>query len=683
MRIRSFALMIACLVLLLFTSILLIVPVVETVAAGPQSTDVPCLDQPGPTAVGKIAPTLQVIARTPGSGPTPNASGGVTDRKPTATPCIRKPTKQPPAPMTPARPTPTSLASPTLPPGVIRPLIANDTYIGKDYARIAANDWDGFQQAISAVNNNDPNTYGPYVIFLDVPPGGTSHITLLGTQVIFKHVEIYGRGLDNTFIEQAPPNISPDMAGIMTVNTGAQVKLHNVTIQNGYSFLPQYNAVNGAGVLIWVGHLYAYNSRFHNNRASNAGGAIHLLIDGAQLDLENVILSNNSADLAGGALSDWSTQGNPTWQAHCVRFMNNGPSILGGAIYSSGAQGAIVQQSSFVGNTGNDIWNTTTNIPINASSNWWGGSTPAVTDGVTVQPILGSDPTSSFVGGGPSPCNINPPTTPDVPTAELLRYGVQLSGNWTLDQKIAIRDAVVSTAKRFVAFRNSQVPHDAYFRQIMGVTLGQTNTYITVAKNGSGGVCDTPTRTISCDPNMTITQYTIAHELGHIFDYRSGIGSNMKLSDYVNQTADSQTNVNFIFDNASNTVMGNIQQTSGLYVWRRGERGWGSGPGSDYQNNDDINGNPTVRHITNFQQHAAPYANQGDANLETAADMFLNWVYDAFQNASWRPGYFDPVSGTRCSLLVNGCDDTLAGSGDARRGWLNQRMASIFNNRGW
>lgn len=52
-------------------------------------------------------------------------------------------------------------------------------------------------------------------------------------------------------------------------------------------------------------------------------------------------------------------------------------------------------------------------------------------------------------------------------------------------------------------------------------------------------------------------------------------------------------------------------------VWARGERGWGSGPDTS---------------ITQFQQHPPDFPlfqNDDDVTQidETAADMFLNWVY--------------------------------------------------------
>ncbi len=92
------------------------------------------------------------------------------------------------------------------------------------------------------------------------------------------------------------------------------------------------------------------------------------------------------------------------------------------------------------------------------------------------------------------------------------------------------------------------------------------------------------------------TEYTIVHELGHIFDYRSGdvittsIASNFMLGSCVT----SEFNDNY-------TVMGYVSPSN---PWARGSRGWGTGPG-----------------FSLFQQSTE------NIPLEAAADMFLNWVY--------------------------------------------------------
>jgi hypothetical protein len=149
--------------------------------------------------------------------------------------------------------------------------------------------------------------------------------------------------------------------------------------------------------------------------------------------------------------------------------------------------------------------------------------------------------------------------------------------------------------------------------------------------------------------------------------------------------------------------MGNFIDINNQIVWRRGERGWGSGPGSIYSNLNNINGNLILLVFTDFQQNSAPYfadpprTEIAVANEETAADMFLNWIYrmtsidEGFQNRTWKPSDIDPADLTQCNR-PSGCIETnpaqpgitlLGNSGDARFAWMNARMFLIFTGRGW
>ncbi len=103
---------------------------------------------------------------------------------------------------------------------------------------------------------------------------------------------------------------------------------------------------------------------------------------------------------------------------------------------------------------------------------------------------------------------------------------------------------------------------------------------------------------------LRASQYTIVHEMGHIFDGRTNFG----LSGPIDGS--------FVLADCASpagTVMG-IYQGS----WQRGRRGWGTGPQQYY------NGSPTptpIPLITDFQQ------NPENSAIEVAADSFLNWVY--------------------------------------------------------
>jgi len=98
-------------------------------------------------------------------------------------------------------------------------------------------------------------------------------------------------------------------------------------------------------------------------------------------------------------------------------------------------------------------------------------------------------------------------------------------------------------------------------------------------------------------PRLRASQYTIVHELGHLFDYRTNYG----LSDPINDGAFLLT------DCSGDRVM--------VGAFTRGRRGWGTGP-QEY-----MNGGAVAPLITDFQQNPANTA------IEAAADSFLNWVY--------------------------------------------------------
>jgi hypothetical protein len=103
-------------------------------------------------------------------------------------------------------------------------------------------------------------------------------------------------------------------------------------------------------------------------------------------------------------------------------------------------------------------------------------------------------------------------------------------------------------------------------------------------------------RAVVCNGTFTASEYTIVHELGHLFDYRSGnaltnffSAGNFSLGSCPSPEFGGQ---NYIIMGAFGTE------------FRRGNRGWGSGT-----------------YLSNFQQSPE------NIPLEAAADMFLNWVY--------------------------------------------------------
>lgn len=173
--------------------------------------------------------------------------------------------------------------------------------------------------------------------------------------------------------------------------------------------------------------------------------------------------------------------------------------------------------------------------------------------------------------------------------------------------------------------------------------------------------------------NVPVTQYTIVHELGHYFNNRSATSSGTSLYSRMESAS--------VLDSAGVRVFGVAAGN-----WRRGARGWGSGPASTY---DDAGNAVTIR-VTNFQQNSytANNALPGTAPSirmvdEATADMFLNWVYavatsraQGFLNISWLAG--TPVECTSTEAgTAGGCPDS-TNPGNARYNWIDTQMQQIF-----
>lgn len=175
--------------------------------------------------------------------------------------------------------------------------------------------------------------------------------------------------------------------------------------------------------------------------------------------------------------------------------------------------------------------------------------------------------------------------------------------------------------------------------------------------------------------------YTVVHELGHIFDYRTTYGISAPINN----------GIFVLVDCDGSTIMGVFNGN-----WTRGRRGWGTGP-AQYLN---PSGNPAPL-ITDFQQ------NSDNIALETAADSFLNWVARLSINGGLsaidsctltpRPPY-NQWSGSgflnrqwsatpHPSFVANSAG--IAGTPDAglpgdRRYWdIDVRVRQIFSSKGW
>ncbi len=205
-----------------------------------------------------------------------------------------------------------------------------------------------------------------------------------------------------------------------------------------------------------------------------------------------------------------------------------------------------------------------------------------------------------------------------------------------------------------------------FFNQVMGAfeIRRVQNGYLlpgTDGCNGSANIACTSVgqNTIVFYGNVNVSQYTLVHELGHFFNNRSDMGGAATVSLHARMA---QAKVDD-YGSPAGRVFG--QQGSD---WVRGKRGWGSGPSSP----------------TDFQQNAYEVKDVDASSLErfteideATADMFLNWVYSVvtdrklgFQNISWL--------GAGCQTAA-GCKQETERPGDARFEWMRGQMSEIFS----
>jgi hypothetical protein len=148
---------------------------------------------------------------------------------------------------------------------------------------------------------------------------------------------------------------------------------------------------------------------------------------------------------------------------------------------------------------------------------------------------------------------------------------------------------------------------------------------------------------------LRASQYTIVHEMGHIFDGRTDYG----LSDPID--------VPFRLEDCASPA--GLIMGSGT-TWVRGRRGWGTGP-QQYLNTSTPPA--PVSLITDFQQ------NPDNTAIEAAADSFLNWVYRT--NASNGIPAIDP-----CLQTPLPAPQAWGGPGYLNREWAATPLPSFLAN---
>jgi hypothetical protein len=275
-------------------------------------------------------------------------------------------------------------------------------------------------------------------------------------------------------------------------------------------------------------------------------------------------------------------------------------------------------------------------------------------------------------------------------------YDIFLRDNgasWSAAELAEIEDAVEATSRAFARFTGQPVYEDR-FRRVMGMNDGAGRlivgplTFVRV-NNRPNCITDNNFRTITCgnlldsrNQPRPLTSYVLIHELGHVFDNSTARGGFQRLA--VSAFQDPET----IMDCQPQGVAPQIVTGTVAGVWRRGERGWGSGPALD------ASGAPLY---TDFQQN--PILTGSFVADEFVADMFLNWVErinadgspeaacaiinqplvwegPGFLNMDWRNQQSN--SPQTIQTHPNLLDNTM--SGEQRYDWFHDAVAQAFQN---
>jgi hypothetical protein len=262
----------------------------------------------------------------------------------------------------------------------------------------------------------------------------------------------------------------------------------------------------------------------------------------------------------------------------------------------------------------------------------------------------------------------------ECPECGLLLHGVTLSGAWSMDDVRDIYAGVVYTGEA-LALQFGGRGYEAFQRiLVQGVPsiVFQRSTAAGVACNANGFPV------ITCSAGSQPSQYTVVHELGHVFTQRTG-GT---------QTGNTFYGwiLNGVFDRNGGVVVGATSRTNpttrntGL-DWQRGQRGWGSHAAPqtalipcDFQQNPF--------EVFDFDVTATPGQPQPQVIEvdEAAADMFLNWIYSRL--TSGESAGFKNLSylglPRQCNLIAP-FDGSLPG--DARFQAMTERIMPVLATR--
>src|SRR5690606_30716577 len=331
-----------------------------------------------------------------------------------------------------------------------------------------------------------------------------------------------------------------------------------------------------------------------------------------------------------------------------------------------------------------------------AENNWWGASGGANTSGADT--TLGSVDYTPFLTSAPGSCTIQPNPTP-TPTLPICPGGftalleeecpptLEDYGVTAVDCGLASNVILAGTEATAEALKSQFGGDPAVdtFRRVM-LNAAQSRTEIEfICSDDPGAYCETnndvapPLQAqITCYDDVQLTEYTVVHEYGHVFTGRMGglvAGSTYYgVIDQPPLTGTPGTPAPLLRDSLTQDVLGNTANLQGTPDWVRGQRGWGSAASTP----------PAVP--CNFQQDAYTVIDAtGTATPgalvrerdETAADMFLNWVYreigmGGFHNYS----YFNI---TNC--MTTPTPDFTAMPGDARYNFMETIVMPTLSTR--
>jgi hypothetical protein len=583
-----------------------------------------------------------------------------------------------------------------------------------------------------------------------------------GLPIIYCNVTINGNGTTLTRSNSAPP------FRLFGVDSGGSLTINDLALTNGKPSETGGGAILSVGGAVNVNRSYVLNNVIDFETGWQTLGAGIYVYYGSLSITDSEIAGNQN--LAGNASENLGDGGgvasiNGTVALSGVNFHDNAVSRDGSAaaILDNSTVDGHISYSCIVGNAGLSVY---ANWGLDAASNWWGNAAGPLVD----QPSTGTRDSVNSTVTASSPLNARPdcgvpppvcgsfalnslaardncPTSTPTPTPTLADYGIVITDpqNWTSADEAAILAAANETGNALLALGIGSTPIEAFRRVLEGMNGGSWRQIQFSRISGGGIYCTTtpnPSSGISglieCDTRVVMNQYTAVHELGHVFDGRTGGAFQASIEDPDGEGSSDRLN-----NSADEFVMGikGYALVSGNVIdWQRSnidtDNGWGSAalwnqysywgpyyipvvpPGPTPTSLaprlipqigpcDDGAPVPTAGAVTPYPTpNALPFAFQQNPCTypdwiaspgtiveihEAAGDMFLNWVYwknyrpppsipvgtptpSGFWNYTWRSSGCYP----------NGCPETPPkDSGDTRGNWMDQVVMTLFINNGW